>query len=565
MNDMDDMEAFDTPPWEKFGRWVYCICVVTFDLELGQSIEVVYPGDAQLTVNEKSSICYLSFPDSNCGMARDTNFHFRIRRSSGCSNLSTYAAYSERVPAAIDADPQYFYGFVHSRQKKDSSLPRGYFQKSLVLLTVLPLFDLFSLVVGVIAQGFFDSGEPAIEAACHHIDQWPIPIPGIVLCLPLMGNVIQCRIPCQIDLYSPQRNYLINVKLMSPSKNPVLLSIMNKSNILGSLLFVVNNVQLLWELVLTGEPVVVLAQNPSECSTFVQSLTSLIWPLRYSSDYRPFFTIHDAEFREYSSRTNPWPNVILGVTNPFFTKVFQNWPHIIRLVPSQEQQIPVGGKRKKIWNKRILETKYGLFSQYKMFLQKDKTLYKDALKANNSDWTDATELQRRILDLTQNFMMPLENYVSSLMPLKKHLSPFKNVPQIYPFVVDNFFSALDETRIMQTSGIRGDWRGLYQKFTTSLNFQDWLSRRKADLERQLRLLHLEMLCSADFSRETLHKRPQVEVVDLVLKLNDRIQNLDEASESSRIRLQSQISAILSSVDDDLKSVLLSNGSLRDCI
>ncbi|MCP9265389.1 hypothetical protein DINM_020669 [Dirofilaria immitis] len=536
MSDRNDMEVFDTPPWEKFGRWVYCICVVTFDLELGQSIEVVYPGDAQLTVNEKSSICYLSFPDSNSGMARDTNFHFRIRRSSGCSNLSTYAAYSVRVPAAIDADPQYFYGFVHSRQKKDSSLPRGYFQKSLVLLTVLPLFDLFSLVVGVVAQGFFDSGEPAIEAACHHIDQWSIPVPGIVLCLPLMGNVIQCRIPCQIDIYSPQRSYLMNVKLMSPSKNPVLLSIMNKSNILGNLLFVVNHVQLLWELVLTGEPVVVLAENPSECSTFVQSLTSLIWPLR--------------------------PNVILGVTNPFFTKVFQNWPHIIRLVPSQEQQTLVGGKRK-----------YVELFPIQNVSSKDKTLFKDALKANNSDWTDATELQRRILDLTQNFMMPLENYVSSLMPLKSicHLSKYlyfiseHNVPQIYPFVVDNFFSALDETRVAQTSGIKGDWRGLYQKFTTSLNFQDWLSRRKADLERQLRLLHLEMLCSADFSRETLHKRSQVEVVDLVLKLNDRIQNLDEASESSRIRLQSQISAILASVDDDLKSVLLSNGSLRDCI
>lgn len=34
--------------------------------------------------------------------------------------------------------------------------------------------------------------------------------------------------------------------------------------------------------------------------------------------------------------------------------------------------------------------------------------------------------------------------------------------------------------------------GLYQKFATSLNFQDWLSRKKADLERQLRLLHLEV-------------------------------------------------------------------------
>lgn len=78
-----------------------------------------------------------------------------------------------------------------------------------------------------------------------------------------------------------------------------------------------------------------------------------------------------------------------------------------------------------MWNKRALETKYGLFSQYKMFLQKDKTLFKDALKASNSDCMDGKELQRRILDLTQNFMMPLENYVSSLMPLKKHLSPFK--------------------------------------------------------------------------------------------------------------------------------------------
>lgn len=40
------------------------------------------------------------------------------------------------------------------------------------------------------------------------------------------------------------------------------------------------------------------------------------------------------------------PNVILGVTNPFFAKVFQNWPHIIRLTSSEEQQAVFGGKRK---------------------------------------------------------------------------------------------------------------------------------------------------------------------------------------------------------------------------
>ena len=26
--------------WEKFHHWVCCVCVVTFDLELGQALEV---------------------------------------------------------------------------------------------------------------------------------------------------------------------------------------------------------------------------------------------------------------------------------------------------------------------------------------------------------------------------------------------------------------------------------------------------------------------------------------------------------------------------------------------
>lgn len=27
-------------PWDTFSQWIYCICVVTFDLELGQAMEV---------------------------------------------------------------------------------------------------------------------------------------------------------------------------------------------------------------------------------------------------------------------------------------------------------------------------------------------------------------------------------------------------------------------------------------------------------------------------------------------------------------------------------------------
>ena len=35
--------------------------------------------------------------------------------------------------------------------------------------------------------------------ACHDIDQWPEPRAGDELNLPLMGTVIQTRIPCALD------------------------------------------------------------------------------------------------------------------------------------------------------------------------------------------------------------------------------------------------------------------------------------------------------------------------------------------------------------------------------
>ncbi|MFH4984338.1 hypothetical protein AB6A40_011047 [Gnathostoma spinigerum] len=210
-------------PWERFGRWIHCICVVTFDLELGQALEVVYPGDAQLSSTEKTNICYLAFPDSNSGCTRDTTFHFRIRRSA--THVSdAHVLYCERAPLAIGIDPLYYYGFAHFRQQKDATLPRGYYQKSLILITLLPLFNLYSLIIDTIATAFFQSGEPAVEAACHHIDQWPAPIPGEPLNLPLLGHIIECRIPCKADIELPNRLSSVDFKRRSDQPNCVALS-----------------------------------------------------------------------------------------------------------------------------------------------------------------------------------------------------------------------------------------------------------------------------------------------------------------------------------------------------
>ena len=133
--------------------------MVTFDLELGQAIEKLHPSDAEqtgsgLSESDKTNICYLAFPDSNSGVMGDTQFHFRIRLSAETKALSGHLAnnnkihseYNRKCPASIAYDPKYLFGFVYFRQVKDASIRRGYYQKSVILLTKLPLMTLFPQV-----------------------------------------------------------------------------------------------------------------------------------------------------------------------------------------------------------------------------------------------------------------------------------------------------------------------------------------------------------------------------------------------------------------------------------
>lgn len=556
-------DSTEIAPWERFNRWVHCICVVTFDLELGQALEVIYPGDAQLSSSEKLNICYLSFPDSNSSCSSDTNYHFRIRRVSNSLNAAQ-STYSERVLPTADIDPAYYYGFVHFRQRKDVTLPRGYYQKSLVIITLYPLFNLFSHVVSTVAAAYFESGEPAVEAACHHIDHWPSPSPGEYLTLPLMGAIIQCRIPCKNDTPLAPKLSLEDAKQSLSHPSPLILTSVNETNLFSDLRGLLNHVQLLWELVLVGEPLVVMAPCPSNSASLVQSLISLIWPLRYRNDYRPYFTIHDSEFKEYTSKARSPPRVILGVTNPFFIKTLQHWPHILRVEESSNDRSAIPEKNiRRTWDGRLFDIKPGLYSQYKTFLHRDKSLMKKVLKDERQDSVLSMVLRRHMLELTQSFMIPLERYLSSLMPLQRHMSPFRAIPQARPFIAEDFLSTLGDAGPTLTCGVKGDWKGLYRMFMCSSNFEGWLRGRQNDVVRQLRSSYIEVLCSADFSTKVMQEKQQVEIVDLVLKINDHIGSLNAHQADTRKRLQSQLRTILQSVDDELKTLLLSNCTFRD--
>ncbi|XP_061618624.1 protein DENND6B isoform X4 [Phyllopteryx taeniolatus] len=570
MNALDCEELADRRrPWARFSSWLECVCVVTFDLELGQAIELVYPPDVKLTEKEKSSLCYLSFPDSYSGSIGDTQFSFRMRQSVGRSRSRLADdVYNRDAAAALQSEASHFYGYVYFRQVKDVSVKRGYFQKSLVLVSRLPFVQLFYAVLHVIAADFFHRSEPSLEtgdvtththagdhdddddddddddendiflvrAVCKQMDRWPFLAPGLTLTLPLMDVVLQVRIPCQNDKAgSPAR--------ATAKENAVptrtLLPSVHELDLFRCFQSVLIHLQMLWELALLGEPLVVMAPSPTVSSETVLALVR--------------------------------PNVILGVTNPFFIKTFHNWPHVLRLGETTKMlgDVPKQLKVKKVAKLKTLDTKPGVFTAYKSFLLKDKVLIKRLLKGiqrRRPSEVQSAILRRHFLELTQSFIIPLERYMASLMPLQRSVTPWKTPPQIRPFSQDEFMAVLERGGPQLTSALRGDWTGLYRKFFKSPNFDGWYRQRHREMTRKLESLHLEVICEADLLGWTRDKS-EVEIVDLILKLREKLLKAGrlqlQPKDDIFNKLESLITSIVSSLPQDLHDVLNAHARTRD--
>lgn len=62
----------------------------------------------------------------------DTQFHIRLRVAPATNTTmlkEEHVRFNSRCAAVQKADSGHYWGFVYFRQIKDSTLPRGYFQK----------------------------------------------------------------------------------------------------------------------------------------------------------------------------------------------------------------------------------------------------------------------------------------------------------------------------------------------------------------------------------------------------------------------------------------------------
>jgi hypothetical protein len=163
--------------------------------------------------------------------------------------------------------------------------------------------------------------------------------------------------------------------------------------------------------------------------------------------------------------------MIIGVTNPFFAKLLHQWPHIIRIDDAQSKsktkkqenfllvdhddenlsfnefdddtdlssssqtttirkQLSTSSKPFKptyTLNSKTshltFDMKPGLYTKYKPYLQRDKIILKKLQSTNCHQRPDTVQnalLRRFFLELTQSFIIPLERYFASLLPLRKY-------------------------------------------------------------------------------------------------------------------------------------------------
>lgn len=341
--------------WIRLSQWVHCFCVVTFDLNLGQALEYVYPAEFMPSDQEVSNICYMAFPDSNSGCMGDTKFHMRLRAFQNMKHQTpaNMQNYNLDCAPAMRYDSSHYWGFVYFRQKRDPNLPRGYFQKSLIIITRLPFFNLYYDVLAQLAPKYFEEGNELLHRACNQINkQWPTLMVGQTLKLPLLEYNYQICIPKASSSSSRKLAAAAAVAAaaaaaltpLSTSEQPEpiptsvkVLASVSELELFHSLSYVIDHLYTLWELVITSEPIVVVGTSPADCSHMVQALVAMIAPLEYCAEARPYFTIHDSEFKEFTHECSnrPIPAVILGVTNPFFVKLLKDWPHMLRLVDNQ--------------------------------------------------------------------------------------------------------------------------------------------------------------------------------------------------------------------------------------
>ncbi|KAJ7956589.1 Protein DENND6A [Quillaja saponaria] len=625
---------------ESLRQWVVAFCAIRFDLEQGQLVEECYPPGC-LTEDEELEIAFSSFPDSvsqhqNRSSIHDCIFLFRFRREP--KPPTSNGSYSEITEVDKELSPKsmnkkilnrstssnntanasrYMYGFVFNRQRHDERLKRGGEQKSVVILSHSPYSSLFRPLLQILGPLYFDMGKKALEHIAACVSNWPAPVPGKLMDLPIGNATLKVNLPpshsLPLESGASFEESASSVAPFLPNNQSIPQGLFHDSDIFGTYRGLLLQLWMLWELLLIGEPILVIAPTPPQCCEAVVSLVSLLAPLLYSVDFRPYFTIHDPEFSHLNSLQDgsSFPPMILGVTNLFFLKALRNIPHVVSVgspapnsnrfsLSSRSSTGRIPGKPeggfgirqlslKKFSPSSLLNAvklrkagplclmsvhKEAIWSTYSATTKPDTAILNRLIDAGMSPRVEESMsvvnneiLRRHFLELTTNFLAPFGPYFRTITP-SEGSSPYVEPPPLPPFSADEFLASLSARGPGKflSKRMTANWLDLYRRFLKGPNFIPWFHRRRGVAEQEQDKLWRQARMKTDIQL-LITKMSELEIVDSFNAIERHLHREIQLQESGRAsgdsaatcsKLKGDLLEVFNVLPKDMQQLLLSN-------
>eukprot|EP01038_Epipyxis_sp_PR26KG_P007180 gene7180-9790_t len=130
-----------------------------------------------------------------------------------------------------------------------------------------------------------DAARDVLMVAFGQMALWPLAVPGSYAYMHFLGEMLQYNVASDV-LTTFGANLSFNNTFNS----------FNLVSLFGPLGFL-QHIWILWELMVTGQDIVVISPSPTQCSEFILALGSLMLPLNAIGDFRPYIHTNDSDIR----------------------------------------------------------------------------------------------------------------------------------------------------------------------------------------------------------------------------------------------------------------------------
>jgi len=244
------------------------------------------------------------------------------------------------------------------------------------------------------------------------------------------------------------------------------------------------NLWSIWECVVLCEPILVFGPSPAFTSQAIWWFRDLLRPIPLACDVRPYFTIHDKDHSSLVNKLPPKAGLLIGVTNPFFEKSCIHWPHVLSLGRR------VDNAANKMASTIIAGPAPGWKTKtHKRYISKDRTLLKEleeALQGSERTKMQASLILRRhFCSRTAALLVPLNRYLTTLIPSPAESASPKLSSRMRPFNTTNFLASLKAYGSPLPFRSTSKRKEFYERWLKTPAFGLWLGHQEEIVQRVL--------------------------------------------------------------------------------